>query len=103
MAVDSEPRAAGRWTARRPAAHAFAGRALPSDGLRGDPTHRRAYGHAAVVEAVLSRQLDDLEPRLTRHGYDVRSIADEFRIKPADVRLLLRGQLDPARIRELTE
>jgi len=42
-----------------------------------------------AVEAVLSRQLDDLEPRLTRHGYDVRSIADEFRVKPADVRLFL--------------
>ena len=57
----------------------------------------------AVVEAVLSRQLDDLEPRLTRHGYDVRSIAEEFRVKPADVRLFLQGQLDPARTRELTE
>ncbi len=44
---------------------------------------------AAVVKAVLSRQLDDMEPRLTRHGYDVRSIADEFRVKPADVRLFL--------------
>jgi type II secretory pathway predicted ATPase ExeA len=58
---------------------------------------------SAVVEAVLSRQLDDLEPRLTRHGYDVRSIADEFRVRPSDVRLFLQGQLDPARTRELTE
>jgi type II secretory pathway predicted ATPase ExeA len=58
---------------------------------------------AAVVEAVLSRQIDDLEPRLTRYGYDVKSIAEEFRIKPADVRLFLQGQLDPARTRELTE
>jgi type II secretory pathway predicted ATPase ExeA len=57
----------------------------------------------AVVEAVLSRQIDDLEPRLTRYGYDVKSIAEEFRIKPADVRLFLQGQLDPARTRELTE
>ncbi len=58
---------------------------------------------SAVVEAVLSRQLDDLEPRLTRHGYDVRSIADEFRVRPSDVRLFLQGQLDPARTRELAE
>jgi len=57
----------------------------------------------AVIDAVLSRQLDDLESRLTRYGYDVRSIADEFRVKPADVRLFLQGQLDPARTRELTE
>jgi type II secretory pathway predicted ATPase ExeA len=29
-----------------------------------------------VVEGVLSRQLDDLEPRLTRQGYTVRSLAE---------------------------
>ena len=58
---------------------------------------------AAVVEAVLSRQLDDPEPRLTRYGYDVRSIADEFRLRSAEVRLFLQGQLDPVRTRELTE
>jgi type II secretory pathway predicted ATPase ExeA len=57
----------------------------------------------AIAETVLLRQIDDLEPRLTRYGYDVRSIAEEFRVKPADVRLFLQGQLDPARTRELTE
>ena len=57
----------------------------------------------AVGEAVLSRQIDDREPRLTRYCYDVRSIAEEFRIKPADVRLFLQGQRDPARTRERTE
>ena len=56
----------------------------------------------AVVEAVLSRQIDDLEPRLTRYGCDIRSIAEEFRIKPADVRPFLQGLLDPARTRQLT-
>ena len=30
-------------------------------------------------------------------------IAEEFCVKPADVRLFLQGQLDPARTRELTE
>jgi hypothetical protein len=33
----------------------------------------------------------------------VKSIAEEFHIKPADVRLFLQGQLDLARSRELTE
>jgi hypothetical protein len=37
------------------------------------------------------------------YGYDEKSIADEFHIKPADVRLFLHGQLDLARSRELTE
>jgi hypothetical protein len=58
---------------------------------------------ATLAETVLSRQIDDLEPRLTRYGYDVKSIAEEFHIKPADVRLFLQGQLDAARSRELTE
>jgi hypothetical protein len=58
---------------------------------------------ATLAETVLSRQIDDLEPRLTRYGYDVKSIAEEFRIEPADVRLFLQGQLDLARARELTE
>jgi hypothetical protein len=47
-----------------------------------------------VVETVLSNALDDLEPRLTRHGCDVRSIADEFRMRPSDVRLFLQAQRD---------
>jgi hypothetical protein len=34
------------------------------------------------------------------NGYDARSIAEEFHVKPADVRLFLQGQLDPARTRE---
>ena len=56
-----------------------------------------------MVDAIRSRQIDDLEPRLTRYGYDVKGIAEEFHIRPAEVRLFLQGQLDPARTRELTE
>ena len=56
-----------------------------------------------VVEAVLSLRIDDLEPRLTRSGYDVRSLAEQFDAKPAEIRRLLRGDLDPARLRELMD
>jgi DNA invertase Pin-like site-specific DNA recombinase len=35
-----------------------------------------------VVESVLSLRIDDLEPRLTRSGYDVRSLAEQFNAKP---------------------
>ena len=58
---------------------------------------------AEVVEAVLSRHLEDLEPRLTRHGYTVRVLADQFNARPAEIKLFLRGQLDVARTRELSE
>ena len=58
---------------------------------------------AGVVEAVLSRQIDDLEPRLTRNGYDVRSLVEQFDAKPAEIRQLLRGDLGPARSQELMD
>ena len=58
---------------------------------------------ASVVEAVLSRQFDDLEPRLTRSGYDARSLVEQFDAKPAEIRQLLRGDLDPVRSRELMD
>ena len=56
-----------------------------------------------VVEAVLSQQIDDLEPRLTRHGYSVRTLAEQFNAKPVEIKRLLRGELDAARARELTD
>src|SRR5947208_873609 len=58
---------------------------------------------AEVVEAVLSRQLDELEPRLTRHGYSVHTLSEQFNAKPAEIKRLLRGELDPARTRELVD
>ena len=58
---------------------------------------------AEVVEAVLSSQLDDVEPRLTRHGYSVRTLSEQFNAKPAEIKRLLRGELDVARTRELAD
>ena len=56
-----------------------------------------------VVEAVLSRHMDDLEPQLVRHGYDTRSVAELIGTKPDEVRLLLQDRLEAARAREMTE
>lgn len=57
----------------------------------------------AVVEAILSKQIDDLEPILTRHGYNVKSLSEQFNAKSDEIRSLFRGQLDPIRTRELHE
>jgi hypothetical protein len=57
----------------------------------------------AVVESILSKQIDDLEPTLTRHGYNVKSLSEQFQAKPAEIRSLFQGQLDPMRARELQE
>jgi len=58
---------------------------------------------AEVVEAVLSRQFDDLEPKLTRHGYNVRTLSEQFNARPAEIKRLLRGELEATRTRELTD
>ena len=55
----------------------------------------------AIVESILSKQIDDLEPTLRRHGYDVSSLAEQFNAKPTEIKLWFRGQLDPVRVREL--
>jgi len=58
---------------------------------------------AQVVDGILSRHLDDLEPRLTRHGYSVRVLAEQFSAKPAEIRQFLRGELSGARAQELSQ
>lgn len=58
---------------------------------------------ATVVESVLSKQLDDLEPTLTRNGYNVKTLAEQFGAKPTEIRALFRGQLEPTRMRELQD
>ena len=57
----------------------------------------------ALVESVLSRQLDDLEPTLTRHGYRLKDMVEQFDAKPAEIRALFNNQLDPARTAELRD
>ena len=58
---------------------------------------------AGVVEAVLSRKLHELEAQMTRNGYDVRGLAEQFDAKPAELRRLLRGTLDASRAQELLD
>jgi type II secretory pathway predicted ATPase ExeA len=58
---------------------------------------------AALVESVLSRQLDDLEPTLMRHGYRLKDMIEQFDAKPAEIRALFSNQLDPARTVELRD
>ena len=56
-----------------------------------------------IADGVLSRQIDDLEPTLTRHGYDVRTLAEQFNVKPIEIKAFLAGTLHAERTRELTE
>ncbi|MES2355527.1 MAG: AAA family ATPase [Pseudomonadota bacterium] len=58
---------------------------------------------ASVVESVLLKQIDDLEPTLKRMGFGVRDLAEQIEAKPAEIRALFDNQLDPARTTELRE
>ncbi|VFS21821.1 AAA ATPase [Enterobacter cancerogenus] len=37
---------------------------------------------AELVDSILSRKLDDLEPTLTRHGYRLKDMVEQFDAKP---------------------
>lgn len=58
---------------------------------------------AALVESVLSRQLDDLEPTLTRNGYSLKDLVDQFDARPAEIKALFSNALDPSRAVELRD
>lgn len=58
---------------------------------------------STLIESVLSRQLDDLEPTLTRHGYRLKDMVEQFDAKPAEIRALFNNQLDPVRTTELRD
>jgi hypothetical protein len=55
------------------------------------------------VDSVLSKQIDDLEPTLTRHGYTTKVLGELLGTKPAEVRALFRQTLGVERSRELKE
>ena len=56
-----------------------------------------------IVEQVLSRAIDELEPTLTRNGYDAPALIVLLQAKPAEVRDFLAGTLAVDRTREFTE
>ncbi len=54
-----------------------------------------------VIESVLAKDIDDMEPRLTRHGYNAKVLGEVLNAKPREIRALLRGQLPAGRAQEL--
>jgi type II secretory pathway predicted ATPase ExeA len=56
-----------------------------------------------VVDSVLSRQIDDLEPTLTRHGYRIKDLMEQLDAKSADIKALFNHTLDSVRATELRE
>jgi type II secretory pathway predicted ATPase ExeA len=56
-----------------------------------------------IVESVLSRQIDDLEPTLTRNGYRLKDLTEQFDAKPAEIKVLFSNTLESTRTAELRD
>src|SRR5919198_3147828 len=55
----------------------------------------------ALVEKALAPDMHDLEPTLTRYGYNIPALSELLNIRQAEVRGFLHGQLPPGRTEEL--
>jgi type II secretory pathway predicted ATPase ExeA len=58
---------------------------------------------AGMIDTVLSQQFDDLEPTLTRHGYHLTDLVQQFDAKPTEIKALFSNQLDPTRTAALRD
>lgn len=54
-----------------------------------------------VVETIVPPAVTDWQATLIRNGYDLKDLAVLLTAKPQEIKLLLRGQLEPARMEEL--
>ncbi len=52
---------------------------------------------------MLAPDIDGLEPRLTRHGYNAKERAEVLNATPKEIRAMLRGQLAAGRAQELQQ
>jgi hypothetical protein len=48
---------------------------------------------SVVIQTVRALDLEDLEPRLTRLGYNAKVLADLLNAKPREIKALVRVQL----------
>ena len=56
---------------------------------------------ADTIQAILAPDLDGLEARLTRNGYNIKLLTEVLAAKPREIRSFLNGQLPPERTQEL--
>ena len=54
-----------------------------------------------IVHTTLAPDMHELEPTLTRYGYNVKALSELLHIRQAEVRAFLHGQLPPGRTEEL--
>jgi hypothetical protein len=75
---------------------------LPAKSRRPVPA-LSAYLSNPGVSCVLAKQIDDLEPTLTRHGYTAKVLTEMLGTKPGEIKALFKQTLEADRARELKE
>jgi hypothetical protein len=53
-----------------------------------------------LIKSMLVRDVDDVEPRFTRHGYHAQALADLLNVRRANIRAFLAGRPQPSRTQE---
>ena len=61
------------------------------DGGRRRHAVDRTQRTSQAAQRLAPADIDDLEPKLMRHGDDVRILASQLNAKPAEIRQFLRG------------
>ena len=56
-----------------------------------------------IINSVLVKGLDDLEPRLIRYGYHTKALATLINVRPSEIRSFLHSQLPPGRTQKAKE
>jgi len=56
-----------------------------------------------AVESVLSRQIDDLKPTLTRNGYSIKDLVNQFDSKAGEIKALFNNAVVLTRTAALRE
>jgi type II secretory pathway predicted ATPase ExeA len=54
-----------------------------------------------IIESVVAKDIDELEPRLTRYGYDAKTLSNALNIRPAIIKSFFHGQLPPGQMQEI--
>jgi N-acetyl-anhydromuramyl-L-alanine amidase AmpD len=54
-----------------------------------------------VVESILAKDINGLEQKLTRHGYNIKTLANTMNVQPKVIRSFLGGKLSPGQTQEL--
>ena len=55
-----------------------------------------------IVESVLAPDIDALDARLVRNGYNVKHLCELLNSKPREINAFIRGQLPPERTQQLS-